>query len=187
MMNIPESLPRRLLEQLKSDGLKDAFFLPDRSLLLRAAAAIPYVNAQKGGEAIARTVDVKVSEKDGKWTFHLEHPNAVEVMHPNWDGDGCWRLSRAETFVYTGEQSLVDLIRCMLGSLQMKTGCYTLQEPVNRNAVSWCYMNGKVPIKVIRVHSDRAPGRNPSPPGINPSRAPETGRVHVISVEAFEE
>ena len=51
MMNIPESLPRRLLEQLKSDGLKEAFFLPDRSLLLRAAAAIPYVNAQKGGEA----------------------------------------------------------------------------------------------------------------------------------------
>ena len=148
--------PRYLLADLKNDGLRDVSVLPDRSLLLRLDAAVPFVRIHEAGEELANTVDIKMDEEDGKWVFHIEHPNPGEVMHPNWDGNGYWQSAKAKKYQYSGMQSLVELLRYMLGGLQMKTSCISLEEGVNRNAVQWCYTHGTVPIKVIRI--DRESG-----------------------------
>lgn len=174
-----------LLRELEPAGLMKADRLDDKRLLLRVQANLPRVRIQ-GTETMADRVDVMVTAEGNRLSFRIEHPEASEIMHPNWDADGYWRASKAADYEYTDNDSLIALIRYMIGGLKMKTSCFTLDEPVNRNAVSWCYRNGKVPIKVIstRTGDQKPPVRMPAP---DRSRAPMPISRISISTTRFEE
>lgn len=179
-----DALPEYLMRELEKSGLINAVWLKENQLLIRTEACLPRIRIL-GNEEFVRQVDVMLTFDEDRISFRIEHPDAGEVMHPNWDGNGYWRVSRAENYVYSDNASLVELIRYMIGGLKMKTSCFTLEEPVNRNAVSWCYRNGKVPIKVISTVQG---GRTvQTKPAAERPRFPVTVSRISIRPERFEE
>lgn len=147
--NFPTRTTTLLMERLGERGLLDARILPDGDLLVRVDAALPYVRP-RGEEKMALWADVRINRMGDALKYHIEHPYSGDVLHPNWDGDGYWRLKHAEQFAYAGVDSLVEIIEYMIGSLKLRSGYYTLREPINRNAVIWCYKHGKIPISLVR-------------------------------------
>lgn len=141
----------RLATQLGGKGLISVCLTDDGGLRMRSEANLPWVRT-RGAEAFAEWVDVYIALTEGGLVFRLEHPEPGTVLHPNWDGNGFWRLKRAVEICRGGEAALPEAAALMIGSLKMQSGCYALNEPVNRNAVSWCYAHGKVPIRIVRVN-----------------------------------
>lgn len=173
-----------LLRELEPVGLMKAELLDERRLLLRTQANLPRVRIQ-GTESTVEWADVMVTVEGTHFSFRIEHPDASEVMHPNWDADGYWRASKAAQYEFTDNDSLIALLRYMIGGLKMKPNCFTLDEPVNRNAVSWCYRHGKVPIKVVSTRTGDQ--KQPATPAADRPRASMTISKISISPRRFEE
>lgn len=172
-----EDLSLEMLRRRKNDGLLEMYPDPEQAdtYRIKTTAHLPYVYLH-GTEKYAHFAWVKLCLQGDRAVFVLQEPRCSTILHPDWGVDGRWNSPRAAQFHSVRDpDALADLLLYMIKSLNMKTGTIRLDPPGNRNAVNWCYENGKTPIRIVsaEIRSSAAePRKTTFPRETEPPPAP---------------
>lgn len=178
-----EDLSQEMLRHLGKAGLLEMSRDPNRedTYQIRTTACLPYVHLH-GAETCANSAQVRLCLQGDRAAFVLQEPYPGTVIHPDWGVDGHWDAPRATQFRAAEDpDALAELLLYMIKSLNMKAGTIRLDPPGNRNAVNWCYENGRTPIRVVNA-GIRSPAAESWKPAVPPKTEKPPAPPHKVEI-----
>ncbi len=149
-----------LRNELADEGLLAIRFYQHGGILFRTRCELPYMTMLDEHERFADHAEVLLFRDGDDWYVRMEHPNPGRVLHPNWDANGYWHSDNLRHYGNTTPEEMCDLLRGIIRSLNFNGDAYSLVGAVNRNAVAWCYANGKDNRRINLVSSTSARPRS---------------------------